>query len=86
MILMRHNIQIISAPSILGLKPSGVELLGERLLAAGLMDGLQPVHPVIHVPTQNERYSFEMDGKTKCLNPAQIHDFSLMLLEQISRQ
>jgi arginase len=83
---MRHNIQILSAPSILGLKPSGVELLSKSLLAEGLIDSLQSAYPVVNIPTQNESYSFERDEKTKCLNPSLIHDFSLLLLEQISRQ
>jgi len=38
---LNYNIEIISAPSILGLKPSGVEDLGKSLLASGLAEKQQ---------------------------------------------
>ena len=83
---MKQDIQIILAPSILGLKPSGVEFLPESLINAGLVDVLKPVRPVVDVPTQNVHYTFVRDRKTHCLNPAQIQKFSLILIDQISRQ
>jgi arginase len=81
---MKRNVQIISAPSILGLKPNGVEKLPVSLLATGLADRMGLTTPVIHVPTKNTRYSFTRDQETKCLNPSPILDFSLILMEQIS--
>lgn len=80
------RLQIISAPSVLGLKPGGVAHLGESLLKAGLADNLQPVKPVIRVPVANENYSFERDKSTGCLNPSQIRDFSHVLMETITRE
>lgn len=55
------NIQVIAAPSILGLRPSGVELLAGRLIGLGLMEGLGCDLPLISVKDLNERYSFIRD-------------------------
>src|SRR5688572_27684778 len=80
---MKREIQIVSAPSILGLRPGGVERLGESLLSAGLKERLLSPYPILHVPTLNERYSFERDTQTYCLNPQGIHDFSLGLIKEL---
>lgn len=83
---MSRNIQIISAPSILGLKPNGVQHLPDSLLAAGIVDKLRAANPVIHIPTLNNQYSFERDDETACLNPSAIHNFSLTLMDEITKQ
>jgi arginase len=70
------NIEIISAPSILGLRPSGVEELSQSLLAAGLAMRLQAGLSVKHVGTLNALYSDQRDPETNCLNPQSISDFS----------
>ncbi len=75
----RRHIQIISAPSILGLRPSGVELLAQSLLQAGLAEQLNPALPVIAVPTLNDRYDPKRDAATGCLNPGLLQEFSLQL-------
>lgn len=77
-------IQIISAPSILGLKPSGVEHLAESLLAAGLAENLRTEYPVIHVPTLNTLYNDKRDTETNCLNTKSLIDFSLTLGKAVS--
>ena len=64
-------------PSILGLKPTGVEDLGITLLSCGLAENLHSKHPVIHVPTYNDLYSNIRDRETNCLNAGLIRDFSL---------
>lgn len=74
-----NNIQIISAPSILGLKPTGVEELAENLLRAGLGERIGSKLRVNHIPTLNHLYSRERDPETKCLNPKPIRNFSLTL-------
>lgn len=74
---MHSNVEIISAPSILGLKPNGVENLAESLLQAGLAVKLQA--PVRHVPTLNAAYSNKRDPETNCLNPSLLVDFSMTL-------
>lgn len=79
-----YDIQIISAPSILGLKPNGVEELGASLLASGLGENLGTQHEVIHVPTLNHLYNEERDNETNCLNPKTMKEFSLTLSKVVS--
>ena len=83
---MKQKIQIISAPSILGLKPTGVECLADALLGTGLLNKLQSVEPVIEVPVLNADYNGHRDPKTKCLNLEAIRDFSIRLMKQIAGQ
>jgi len=73
------DIQVIAAPSILGLRPSGVELLADRLIELGLMEELYCSLPLLRVKDLNERYSSERDAKTACLNPEAIREFSVSL-------
>jgi arginase len=70
---------ILSAPSILGLKPSGVEKLSERLLESGLVAKAGIKSAVIHVPTFNDGYTSKKDEVTGCLNAALLKEFSLRL-------
>ena len=79
MSFQRRHIQILSAPSILGLRHSGVELLAQSLLQAGLAEQLNDQLPVIHVPTLNDRYNPKRDPVTQCLNPGTLREFSLQL-------
>jgi len=78
-----YDIEIISAPSILGLTPGGVERLAESLLDAGLAEQVRSKHPVVHVPTLNQLYNIERDPGTGCLNPGAIRQFSLALGEAV---
>ena len=78
-----YDIQIISAPSILGLKPTGVQQLGESLLASGLAQKLHSHHPVINVPTLNNVYVDQREQESNCLNAKAINDFSLTLSKTI---
>lgn len=82
--LFNYDIEIISAPSILGLKPTGVESLGKSLFDSGLVEKLRCTHPVIHVPTLNHLYNDARDHETKCLNGTAIKEFSLVLGRTIS--
>jgi len=68
----------------LGLKPGGVERLGESLLAAGLRERLGASASAIQVTAQNSRYSFERDNETNCLNPTLVVEFSKRLSSVIS--
>ncbi|WP_353127256.1 arginase family protein [Parapedobacter pyrenivorans] len=83
---MKHRVQIISAPSILGLKPTGVEQLPQSLLGVGLADKLKTVEPVVDIPTLNDSYNSHREPVTKCLNPAAIQGFSLGLMKEIESQ
>src|SRR5688572_8193104 len=80
------NIQIVSAPSILGLKPTGVEQLANVLLNTGRLGKLKPVEPLFEIPTLNAGYNNHRDPKTKCLNPTAIHDFSRVLMRHVAEQ
>jgi arginase len=78
------HIQIISAPSILGLQSSGVELLPEKFLQTGLAKKINSTLPIISVPTLNNQRSYQRDPVTKCMNPVMIHEFSLSLKKVIA--
>jgi arginase len=73
---------IIDAPSILGLRPSGVENLPDALKAAGLLKALNAqylgrIQPLIP-------YSSKRDRATQLLNGNAIRAFSLQLAESIT--
>lgn len=72
-------IQIISAPSILGLKPTGVERMPAVLLKTGLAKMIDTPLRVIKVPTLNRKYSTEKHPGTNCINVLPIKNFSLKL-------
>jgi arginase len=78
------NIELVSAPSILGLRPSGVEELSKSMLAAGLASHLQVRNPVRNVDTLNAFYSNQRDGQTSCLNPQLLNEFSLALNKAVT--
>lgn len=72
---------VIDAPSILGLKPSGVEFLPEALKKVGFIDKLHAEYcGRIKVPA----YNFERDESTLLLNPYSIRDFSFHLAERVA--
>lgn len=78
------DIELISAPSILGLKPNGVEHLAGRLLSAGLETRLRLRRPPIYVPTLNAQYSGVRDPETNCLNTDAVVAFSGLLAEVVT--
>lgn len=78
------GIQLISAPSILGLAPSGVQDLAVCLLDAGLEKQFAHSLPVLHIPTLNHLYSDHRDGDTHCINSKALRDFSISLNNTIS--
>jgi arginase len=82
---MAHNadIQIITAASILGLKPNGVEKLPETLLSTGLHEMLKTRNAVIEIPTLNQFYSDQRDGYTYIRNVDRLKEFSLRLHKPI---
>src|SRR5688500_3544620 len=82
------TIQLIAAPSILGLRPTGVEKLPEALLKQGLKEKLNSKNPVVHVPVFNNAYDAERSKSTFLLNEQTLLPFSLSLsraILQISR-
>jgi arginase len=77
-------IQLLVAPSILGLQSQGVELLPDRLLSIGLVQMVQSTLPIIKVPTLNRLRSSVRDPETHCLNPEAIRDFSITLSHAVA--
>jgi arginase len=71
---------IIDAPSILGLRPTGVQYLPEALKTAGLMKKLKAEYAgrVLSLP-----YNPQRDKSTLLLNPDTIRAFSLQLAEKV---
>src|SRR5919204_401907 len=76
-----EQFSIIDAPSILGLRPTGVEHLPEALKAAGLMSELSAECGGRVFPLS---YNSERDKSTLLLNPDSIRAFSLQLAEAVA--
>jgi len=76
------NFVVIDAPSILGLRPSGVELLPDALRAAGLHVGLGAGYAGRIEPPP---YDPIRDPDTKLLNPRALHDYSRRLAQAVTR-
>src|SRR5687768_18516997 len=66
--LQKREIKIVSAGSILGLKPSGVEGLPDALISNGLVRSLNAGSQIITVKNYNNLYSIERDKRTCILN------------------
>ena len=77
---MLKSIAIIEAPSILGLRPTGVEHLPDALVNAGLLARLQARHAGrVAAP----EYSHARDQETGFLNPQGIAYYSRRLAERV---
>jgi arginase len=72
---------VIEAPSILGLRPTGVQHLPKALKAAGLMSELRAEYGGRVSPLS---YSSERDKLTLLLNPESIRAFSLQLADAVA--
>lgn len=77
-----HRFSIIEAPSVLGLRPTGVEDLPAALQAAGLGAGLNAEHAGRVEPPP---YDPERDPETLLLNPEGLRSYALELAEAVSR-
>ena len=73
---------IIEAPSILGLKPTGVETLPEQLLRWGLAERLHARHAARLTPPP---YDFERDPDTGTLNAHAIASWSPVLADAVEQ-
>lgn len=78
---MPPQFTIIDAPSILGLRPTGVEYLPEALKAADIMKRLNADYAGRVSPLP---YNSERDKLTLLLNPDSIKAFSLQLADRVS--
>ncbi|MDW3644905.1 MAG: arginase family protein [Nitrososphaeraceae archaeon] len=80
----RREYSVIDAPSILGLRPTGVEFLPKALRAAGLLERLNAQYCGIVAPSSP--YNHSRDEETKLLNAEAIKEYSLKLAEAVKRQ
>ena len=80
----RREYSVIDAPSIPGLRPTGVELLPKALRAAGLLERLNAQYCGIVAPSSP--YNHSRDEETKLLNAEEIKEYSLKLAEAVKRQ
>jgi arginase len=72
---------VIDAPSVLGLRPTGVERLPEALKAAGLLTGLNAEYARRVEPLP---YNPRRDPETLLLNPDALRAFSLRLAAAVT--
>jgi arginase len=77
----QREFSVIDAPSILGLRPTGVELLPKALREAGLLEQLKADYAGMVAPTS--AYNYKRDEGTKLLNPQAIKDYTLKLAEAV---
>jgi arginase len=78
---LKGKYAIVDAPSILGLRPTGVELLAETLRQAGLLERLDAEYCGEITPAE---YDSNRDETTKLLNPKAIKDYSIRLADSTS--
>ena len=79
---MSPQFTIIDAPSILGLRPTGVEFLPDALKAAGLIEKLHADYTGrVSSPLS---YNSDRDKVTLLLNPNSIKIFSIQLADMVS--
>ncbi|KAB1144453.1 arginase family protein [Streptomyces luteolifulvus] len=78
-----RNLTVIEAPSILGLRPSGVEDLPTALIQAGLLDQLGLTNADTHTRVEAPPYDPRRDEETGILNAAAIAHFSANLADAV---
>ena len=78
----QQEFSVIDAPSILGLRPTGVELLPKALRAAGLLEQLKADYSGMVAPTS--AYNYKRDDGTGLLNPQAIKNYTLKLAEAVN--
>lgn len=74
--------RIIQAPSILGLKPTGVERLGDKLLQEGLA---QRLHAEVAARLDTPPFQPEVDPETRTLNAHAISEWSPLLADAVQQ-
>jgi arginase len=78
---MRH-FAVIEAPTVLGLRQTGVEESPDALLRQGLARRLRARHAGRVEP---QAYSAHRDSETRMLNPQAIADYSVRLADAVGR-
>ena len=80
--LYLKRFSVIDSPSVLGLRPTGVEHLPEALKAAGLMSMLNAEYAGHVLPPSS--YNSERDKETLLLNAESIREFSQRLADKVT--
>jgi arginase len=78
---LKRKYAIVDAPSILGLRPTGVELLPETLRRSGLLERLHAEY--CGAVTPSAPYESSRDTMSKLLNPKAIKDYSIRLADSM---
>lgn len=78
----KREYSVIGAPSVLGLRPTGVEFLPKALRAAGLLEQLDADYAGTVAPSS--AYNYKRDDETRLLNPEAIKAFTLKLAEAVN--
>ena len=78
---LKRKYAIVDAPSILGLRPTGVELLPETLRRSGLLERLNAEY--CGAVTPSAPYDSSLDTMSKLLNPKAIKDYSIRLADSM---
>ena len=78
---LKRKYAIVDAPSILGLRPTGVELLPETLRRSGLLERLNAEY--CGAVTPSAPYDSNRDTMSKLLNPKAIKDYSIRLADSM---
>jgi len=78
---LKRKYAIVDAPSILGLRPTGVELLPETLRRSGLLERLNAEY--CGAVTPSAPYESSRDTMSKLLNPKAIKDYSIRLADSM---
>ncbi len=78
---LKRKYTIVDAPSILGLRPTGVELLPETLRRSGLLERLNAEY--CGAVTPSAPYDSNRDTMSKLLNPKAIKDYSIRLADSM---
>ena len=81
--MKNKKIQIIEASTILGLRPTGVEMMSERLIGDGL-GKLAEMNQVIKIKDMNYLYTKVRD-KSGIINSEAIIEFSRLLKEELGK-
>jgi arginase len=78
---LKRKYAIVDAPSILGLRPTGVELLPETFRRSGLLERLNAEY--CGAVTPSAPYDSSRDTKSKLLNPKAIKEYSIRLADSM---
>jgi len=78
---LKRKYTIVDAPSILGLRPTGVELLPETLRRSGLLERLNAEY--CGAVTPSAPYDSSRDTMSNLLNPKAIKDYSIRLADSM---